>query len=65
MKNGAGLNGHPQTKLPRTGIEQPFLRDRPRFKDVCKDFEPIHQYNTTMSDEYARLEQEKTLNNQS
>jgi hypothetical protein len=22
-------------KLPRTGIDQPFLRDRPRFKDLC------------------------------
>ena len=25
----------PLIKLPRTGIDQPFLRDRPRFKDLC------------------------------
>ena len=61
MKNEA--QNHPQIKPPRTGIEQPFLRDRPRFKDVCKEFEPIHQYNASMSDEYARLEAEKGLKN--
>lgn len=33
------------TKLPRTGIDQPFLRDRPRFKENCREFEQIHQFN--------------------
>lgn len=65
--NGKAGGQHPPpvAKLPRTGIEQPFLSDRPRFKDLCKDFEPIHQFNTSMCDEFARLEQEKLLNCQS
>ena len=37
-----GQHASPQAKLPRTGIEQPFLSERPKFKDLCKDFEPIH-----------------------
>jgi hypothetical protein len=31
--------------LPRTGIEQPFMRDRPRFKETHKEFEPTNQVN--------------------
>jgi hypothetical protein len=31
--------------LPRTGIEQPFMRDRPRFKETHKEFEPTHTMN--------------------
>jgi len=62
-KNGITLGAnHGPIKLPRTGIEQPFLKDRPRFKDTCKDFEPIHKFNTSMCDEYERLEAEKPLN---
>ena len=60
---GAGGNQAPPIKLPRTGIEQPFLRDRPRFKEFCSNFEPIHQFNTAMCDEYARLDAEKLLSN--
>jgi hypothetical protein len=52
----------PPVKLPRTGIEQPFLRDRPRFKDVCKDFEPIFKFNPTLCAEMERLEAEKPQN---
>ena len=39
MKNGTA---NMPLKLPRTGIEQPFLKDRPRFREVCREFEPIH-----------------------
>ena len=52
-------------KLPRTGIDQPFLRDRPVFKDSCHDFEPIAKFNTSLCDEYERMEAERPLNNQS
>ena len=31
--------------MPRTGIEQPFMRDRPRFKETHKEFEPTHTMN--------------------
>jgi len=31
--------------LPRTGIEQPFMKDRPRFKEDHKEFEPIQEMN--------------------
>jgi len=33
--------------LPRTGIEQPFMRDRPKFKDTHKEFEATHQMNVS------------------
>ena len=48
--------------LPRTGIEQPFMKDRPRFKETHKDFEPICNTNNSMSDEFARLDNEKIMN---
>lgn len=35
--------------LPRTGIEQVFARDRPRFNENHKEFEPIHQMNVSLS----------------
>jgi len=44
------------TKVPKTGIDQPFMRDRPRFKDTCREFEPIHQFNSQMAEEFARLD---------
>jgi hypothetical protein len=50
--------------LPRTGIDQPFLRDRPRFKDTCREFEPIHQFSPQLAEELSRLEQERQLTNQ-
>ena len=62
LKNGTA---NLPVKLPRTGIDQPFLKERPRFREVCREFEPIHQFNTTMCDEYARIDAEKLLNNQS
>mmetsp|Transcript_13579 Transcript_13579/g.23117 ORF Transcript_13579/g.23117 Transcript_13579/m.23117 type:complete len:131 (+) Transcript_13579:329-721(+) len=49
-------------KLPRTGIEQPFLKDRPRFKEFCRDFEPISKFNTQLCEEYERMEAERPLN---
>ena len=49
-------------RLPKTGIEQPFLRDRPRFKDTCKDFEPIHKFSTALCEEFEKLDSEKPLN---
>lgn len=36
-----------------------MLRDRPRFKEACREFEPIHQFNTSMCEEYARLDAER------
>ena len=62
LKNGTA---NLPVKLPRTGIDQPFIKERPRFREVCREFEPIHQFNTTMCDEYARIDAEKLLNNQS
>lgn len=61
---GAGAGGAPQinVKLPRTGIDQPFMRDRPRFGDRCRDFEPIHPFNSAMSEEYARIDAERSMN---
>jgi len=63
FKNQIQKKKNPVIKLPRTGIDQPFLKDRPRFKETCREFEPIHQFNSQMSDEYARLDAEKLLNN--
>jgi len=50
------------TKLPKTGIEQPFLKERPRFKDLCREFEPIHQFSPAQSEEYARMDAERIMN---
>lgn len=41
MKKSGNKNGNP-VKLPRTGIDQPMLKERPRFKEQCREFEPIH-----------------------
>lgn len=51
------------TKLPKTGIDQPFLKDRPRFKDTCREFEPVHLFNVQMAEEYARIDAEKLISN--
>lgn len=50
--------------MPRTGIDQPFISTRPRFKDTCREFEPIHQFSTQMAEEMARLDQERQMSNQ-
>jgi hypothetical protein len=34
--------------LPRTGIEQPFMRDRPKFKETHKEFEATYQVNVSV-----------------
>ncbi len=31
--------------IPKTGIEQPFMKDRPRFIEETKEFEPTHCMN--------------------
>ena len=33
--------------LPKTGIEHPFMAERPRFKELCREFEPVHQFNVS------------------
>jgi hypothetical protein len=38
------------------------MKDRPRFKETHKDFEPICNTNNSMSDEFARLDNEKIMN---
>jgi hypothetical protein len=40
------------------------MKDRPRFKETIKCFEPINTNSMSMADEYQRLEFEK-MNNQS
>ena len=34
-------------KLARTGIEQPYMRDRPRFIEVHRDFERVANVNVS------------------
>jgi len=34
--------------MPKTGIEQPFMKERPRFKETHKEFEPIHCMNVRL-----------------
>lgn len=48
--------------LPRTGIEQALMKERPRFKETNNQFEPINNVNNQMAEEYARLDSEKMLN---
>ena len=31
--------------MPKTGIEYPYLRERPKFKDYHKEFEACTSYN--------------------
>lgn len=33
--------------LAWTGIEYPFMKERPKFKEITKEFEPIHCMNVT------------------
>lgn len=40
--NNSNFGNSQHVMLPKTGIEQPFMRDRPRFKETHKEFEPIH-----------------------
>ena len=36
------------TQLPKTGIEYPYMRDRPKFINNHKDFEPCYSYNVNI-----------------
>jgi hypothetical protein len=45
QKGNQNSNAGPGIFLPRTGIEQPFMKDRPRFKETHKEFEPTHTMN--------------------
>ena len=40
-------NFTPQVKLPRTGIEQAFTADRPRFIDAHREFERVANVNVS------------------
>lgn len=46
------MNDHrqQQVKLPRTGTEQPYLRDRPRFIETHREFERIANVNVSVPD---------------
>ena len=53
----------PTVKLPRTGIEYPFMVNRPRFNDMCHTYEPINtHFSQSLCDEYARMDAEKNYN---
>jgi len=47
-----------KAKLPRTGIEQPFLYHRPKFSEVTREFERIATYNPMLAEEYEQKEAE-------
>ena len=36
-----------QVKLARTGIEQPYMRDRPRFIETHREFERVANVNVS------------------
>lgn len=48
----------PSVKLPRTGIEQVFCGDRPRFIEAHREFERIASVNPLLAEEYEQLEME-------
>lgn len=45
-------------KLPRTGIEQVFCAERPRFIETHREFERIASVNPLLAEEYEQLEME-------
>lgn len=45
--------------LPRTGIEYPFMAERPRFIETHKEFEPVHNTPAIMSEELQKQDSEK------
>lgn len=45
-------------KLPRTGIEQVFLADRPRFIENHREYERIAPVNPLLAEEYEQMEME-------
>lgn len=36
-------------QLPRTGIEHPYMKQRPKFNENHREFEPIHCMNVSKS----------------
>ena len=38
--------------LPRTGIDHPFMIERPRFIKEHKEFEPINMNQVGLTEEY-------------
>lgn len=59
---GQSKNNANQLKLPKTGIEQPYMKDRPRHKEHTKEFEQIAQVNSVLIEEYQRIDEEKANN---
>ena len=45
--------------IPRTGIELPFIVDRPRFQMKQREFEPCHCSNPCLAEEYSRADAER------
>lgn len=43
----AGIVNRAPLKLPRTGIEQPFMKDIPHFIDTHREFERIAIVNVS------------------
>lgn len=49
-------------KLARTGIEQPYMRDRPRFIEVHREFERVANVNVSKLCDLSFPVQLKKLN---
>lgn len=64
MKNQKQSNSKPtkardlNIKLARTGIEQPYLKDRPWFIDNHREYERIANFNPMLAEELEKQEQE-------
>lgn len=61
--NGGGATENsqavtPHVKLPRTGIDQVFTSDRPRFIEAHREFERIATVNPLLAEEYEQVEME-------
>ena len=41
-------HAHPPPKLPKTGIEQPMMKDRPRFIEMHREFERVAPLNVSI-----------------
>lgn len=48
----------PLIKPPRTGIEQVFISDRPRFIEATREFERLANVNPMLAEEYEQMELE-------
>lgn len=56
LANKASVN---LNKLPRTGIDQPYMAVAPQFKEAHREFERIATVNTQL---IAKLEHEELTN---